>query len=490
MKKITFLILITTLASCQKKEMTQNSNNDMDVNLIKKHLKLQERIELSENDTDLSHVYSLTDVDIELGGQVIAKGLKNNGNSFLEYSEFQEKIKEIFEENRDASHSKKIEHKNFIVYLINPNNEQNIEKTEFDYTYDHLFVFPKYRVFSDLPLLGDIVTVEGENISITIDDKIKYRNQFLFNNNRAAFTWLLFNDKEFLKNLLMVFGYDREDKINEIVLNDLFKSYESEIPISTEKLGKIFFVKDCTEKLKIREGLLKYVSDHTNKDDDRFIHALGNYLTYMFNEDVDSIFDEDLRQKFTLEEKVKIVAYVANIESPAFYKYKWIERPSSLEPQKAWNNAGTFLYNITAAHPEILKIIEKNNYYGLKALKEVIEGEDFEEEKPKKTPEDFSYSTESGVQYQNTLTTFFLIYDRPDFSSFSKEVLAKGNVEIVHQSLGWNFVKVNDMTGYLPTDEKREELQKEEKKKFSFLAEEEDMTPEKKKKGFWDNLFG
>ena len=46
----------------------------------------------------------------------------------------------------------------------------------------------------------------------------------------------------------------------------------------------------------------------------------------------------------------------------------------------AWHNAGTALYNITAAHPEILKIIEKNNYYGLNPLKEIMESVQFEEE--------------------------------------------------------------------------------------------------------------
>ncbi|KQT24179.1 hypothetical protein ASG22_09190 [Chryseobacterium sp. Leaf405] len=81
------------------------------------------------------------------------------------------------------------------------------------------------------------------------------------------------------------------------------------------------------------------------------------------------------------------------------------------------------------------------------------------------------------------------LYDRPDFSSFSKEILVKEEIEIVHQNLGWNFIKVNGITGYLPTEEKKEELLKEDKKKFSFLAEEEDIKPEKKK-GFWDNLFG
>ena len=89
----------------------------------------------------------------------------------------------------------------------------------------------------------------------------------------------------------------------------------------------------------------------------------------------------------------------------------------------------------------------------------------------------------------NNHSTSFLLYDRPDFSSFSREVLAKGEVEIVNQTSGWDFVKVNGITGYLATEELKKEQQEIEKKKHTFLADEDEAKP-KKKKGFWDSLFG
>jgi hypothetical protein len=45
----------------------------------------------------------------------------------------------------------------------------------------------------------------------------------------------------------------------------------------------------------------------------------------------------------------------------------------------------------------------------------------------------------------NSHSTSFLLYERPDFSSFSKEVLAKGDVEIIYQNSVWDFVKINDV---------------------------------------------
>lgn len=45
----------------------------------------------------------------------------------------------------------------------------------------------------------------------------------------------------------------------------------------------------------------------------------------------------------------------------------------------------------------------------------------------------------SGIS--NSHLTSFLLYDRPDFSSFSKEIAATNDIEIVHQKLGMGFCK-------------------------------------------------
>jgi hypothetical protein len=162
------------------------------------------------------------------------------------------------------------------------------------------------------------------------------------------------------------------------------------------------------------------------------------------------------------------------------------------ESSQAWRASASTLFYLQSKnamnHPEVLDIMKKVNYFGFDFLKKYIESGELQDEMPNNI--DGGEGLLDIEKEQKEKDKKLHLYDRPDFSSFSKEILAKGEIEIVHQNLGWNFVKVNDMTGYLPTDEKREELRKEEKKKFSFLAEEEDMTPEKKKKGFWNNLFG
>ena len=481
--------MAVSMFSCQKKKVevtSQVNDNKMNIELIKKHLKLQEHIELSENDTDTLHLYHLTDIDINLGGQIVSQGLKNTGYKFLSDDEFTSKTKDIFEANCDCRKTVSKEHNAFITYFVNPNYEDNIAKSEYDYTYDHIFAFRNFKVISILPLLGDIVDITDGSLKINLDQKTIARNKYLFNDSKADLAWLLFNDKEFLKTLLITFGYDKEPQINKMALEDLYKTYESAFPMSTEKLGEIFFVKNCQGKLQIREGLLKYVAENTTKDDDRFIYGIGYYLNYLFNEDTRNVFDEDLRKKFTLEEKAKIVAYVCNIESPSFYKFK------PMNSDKAWHNAGTKFYNITSAHPEILNIIMKNDFYGLKALKDAFESDEFINEKTNSglpSQEDLSQSVNLKIKKSLHL------HNHPTFESFSREILAKGEVEILHTTNGWDFVKIDGTTGYRPTEELIQETKEIEKQKNiqknqrSFLADEEDLKPQKEK-GFLGGLFG
>jgi len=82
-----------------------------------------------------------------------------------------------------------------------------------------------------------------------------------------------------------------------------------------------------------------------------------------------------------------------------------------------------------------------------------------------------------------------ILHDRPDFGSFSREIIAKKEIEITHTTSGWDFVKIDGVTGYLPTEEAIKEQKITEKIKHRFLADEQDIQP-KKGKGFWGDLFG
>ncbi|WP_344826095.1 SH3 domain-containing protein [Chryseobacterium ginsenosidimutans] len=308
-------------------------------------------------------------------------------------------------------------------------------------------------------------------------------------------------------------GYTGNDKFLEMIFNQILSSKNKNTALENLLVG---LTQNSTI---IPHGPFRY--DMLKKVEQLKPDLLAYILTDNF-------------EKYKLEpnEKNKALAYIFNSQINQEYNSKG----EYISAYGVYGQAQSYFNE----HPEYLTMLKKNNYFGFQKLKEYgdiiyepnpesftdengsfIQDPDgytnLREEKNSssevlqkiKSGEHIEVLDNSGDWWQvktkegktgyvhksrvksgnsNNHSTSFLLYDRPDFSSFSKEVLAKGEIEIVHQNLGWNFVKVNDMTGYLPTKEKKEELQKEEKKKFSFLADEEHIKPEKKK-GFWDNLF-
>lgn len=385
--KIAIFTVLLMLAGCSgdpKKYIRKNNDSinveiaekSIDIETIKSFIEKQKNVETEENEPE--QPYTLSKNDFDISRNIVATGLKNSGYKFISGEEFSKKLFDIFKITRNSD-CDMVSSANDQITLFG-NEMDGLKSTRTKNQYDlysdtqNLFIVPDEKFLTQTFLVKDLVKINGNAFNINLPQFIVARNKYLFNDSKADLTWLLLNDKEFIKRLVTDFGYDKEEKINQLVLEDLYKQYADPQHNITEKIGEIFFMKDCEGKLQIQQGLLNYVAQHTTKDNDRLIYALGNYLDYLFKEDKDDIFTESPATKFTVEEKAKIVAFVANIESPAFYKFK------PMNSSTAWHNAGTSLYNITAAHPEILKIIEKNNYYGLNPLKEIIEGVQFEEE--------------------------------------------------------------------------------------------------------------
>lgn len=390
MKNIIFLISISSSffscrESAQHKNIPQNysfQNTDTtntyitdmdDISLIKKHLELQKRLELSEDDTNLSHLYHMQDSDIEIAAEIIDKILKNNGYRNPTNEEFNNKVNTVFDLDNAEKCINVVEHKNFYTYLISQNNEAHLKETEYDYTYDHIFFIKNYNFITYLPLLGDIVKItKDDKVKINVDQKIISRNKYLFNGSKADLAYLIHNDQDFLKTLVTVFGYDKEPQINKLVM-DYYSQQEYN---KRETVGEIIFIKDCANKLKIAQDLLKYIDNNTNTKENTLLYALEAYGFALYDEDRNNVYKIDPSKKFTSEEKAKIVAYIANIAGPSFVKYSPYSYSAASErkgDENIWTHKGSFLYNLSVSHPEIIDIIEKNNYYELTHLKNVIE---------------------------------------------------------------------------------------------------------------------
>ena len=383
-KILFFCILILTLNSCKNK-LSNSTKNEVqttdgmsakEVEEIKKHIEDQKRIDSDEE--SFENPYKPMVRDLELASIVILQGLKNNGFKDISEEEFNQRIKYVFGiENLKSPHYKTHDESSYITLFGKQNKDyKELLKDEFENTTytTNLYLLKKEHIITELEYLNNLIAVSKDNTyKVTIDPYIINRNKYLFNNDTASLAWLLHNDQFFASRLLTDFGFDKEPKINKMVLDSVYQEHTRKNSIRGQFIASLFFIKDSNEKLWIRDGLLKFVEDNTTSTDNRFIYALGDFLSTLYDGDEYEVFDEDPSKKFSPLEKAKIVAYVANIENPAIKKYKTAN-------SEVWNNAGSNLYNISVSHPEIITLIEQNNYFGLPKMKGIIAA--LEEEAP------------------------------------------------------------------------------------------------------------
>ena len=132
-------------------------------------------------------------------------------------------------------------------------------------------------------------------------------------------------------------------------------------------VGEIIFVKNGEGILEIKEELLKWIADHTHANDNRMLDGLENYAYALFSNSNKDIFTHDPYHVFSVNEKRKIVAYIANTYIPLYYGLG----PANLA---IWP-AATILENRLVEDEGLADYLKKNNYFSLPALKHEMEWE-------------------------------------------------------------------------------------------------------------------
>lgn len=323
--------------------------------------------------------------DVSLCLKIKYLALLQRGFKPVPDSLFKKKVKEFYKiDLNDTQHTQCRyirEHDDFFTRLTPKglgDDEVAILNTELDNSrWNFFFYKDKKIIVFRLPILPETMRIneDGEfEFSYNMNDNDLHYNNFIFYGNRGSLVRLLNSGYSiFLEQLLFVFGYDKEPLINKMVLEEYYKIYTEEAAVAEARIGGFFFTKDCNNRLEIRRGLLDYVNEHTTATDNRFIYALGEYMDHMYFGDPDRIYypTEDPLKKFTALEKAEIVAHIASIENPAFWKYKD-------EPGNKWSNVATHLYNLSVSNPEVIDLIVKNNYFNIPNMKEVIENLEYE----------------------------------------------------------------------------------------------------------------
>ncbi len=469
MKKILSILIINLmLFSC-------NGQNNKEINNNMK----QAPYNISEEGEGLKFNYdSLSSKLIEHG----KKSLKNMNFKFPSNQVFHEKIKEIY--NWDIN-----EYSNKNIALNNS-------------------MFPYIAIKDENYILFQDSDIDSEFLVDQID--LYHYNNYIFNDNRASYNILRAKNSILLKDLVVLFGYNKDIELTKYVLNNFNFSDK----ISFHDL--LFSYNPENSKYQLRKGIMDDIENfiYNGKTEDfsyakegsgyisvsEVIQKIEDQKNNYINPDetIAYLYDKTLQVGITgyIQEKLDISPdYKIFLKKNNFFKLDRLKEYVEIIYQSSGEDEGdnnrfyiedkdgfTNLRKEKSSSSEVLQKIKSGEQV------EVLDNTgDWWQVKTKEGKT--GYVHKSRIKSSNNHSTSYKLYDRPDFQSYAQEVIIKGEIEYLHQVSGWDFVKVNGITGYLATEELKKEQQEIEKKKYTFLADEDEVK-NKKKKGFWDNLFG
>ena len=246
-----------------------------------------------------------------------------------------------------------------------------------NYFWKCLIYIPKYNYLMSVPpVIEDAVRIEGVTdegsdklykakvrhgklVLNLVDDNYFYENEFIFHDSKIAFQWLKKHDAEFLTNLLYNYGYDKNEDINRLVMNEMLSKYKEEKQVYI--FENTFACKKNTKhsSVEIREGLLKTILNRPVNNAHYFVW--GNLLQAYLSQFV--LMNEDKQPEwvsaFTKQERFQIVAYIS------YYLYQL-----GAKSGQDWTSVlGHELYYEGAFR----SYLEKNNYLNLPDYRKLCE---------------------------------------------------------------------------------------------------------------------
>ena len=235
------------------------------------------------------------------------------------------------------------------------------------YTFFNNTIFiPKDNLLLYAPVIDNVVELKGYlyedevpdsvfkkgRITYSLEKSIFYVNQFIFHDSKAALTWLMNNDRDFLRELFLKYGYDKSDIINKIMIDEVKE--EGELPIGKD-YKELFVSKAADGRLLIHQGLLQYMLKHADRKN-LYYCMLDEYLSSLLDLENVPEFDD-----LTKEERYKAGAYIGYYYGLMYEKC--IGTPCDNE------GFGYALYY----QKDFISYIKKNNYFHLKDFDKIIQ---------------------------------------------------------------------------------------------------------------------
>ena len=314
----------------------------------------------------------------DLAVRLICQELIRSGFKPLPSQEAYKRVYQIFGVDLNQ-HSKELIQDGFWKYADKGNSkERSIQKNimalkavpdgqTFGIFWDLQTFVPQYNCVILSPSLDQVVTIKGTvkgadgeeymdtekgKIVYSLDKSIFYRNQFIFHDSKAALTWLMNNDRDFLRELFLKYGYDKSDIINKMMIDEV--KGEEELPIGKE-YKELFVSKGADGRLLIHQGLLQYMLKHADRKN-LYYCMLDEYLSSLLDLENVPEFDD-----LTKEERYKAGAYIGYYYGLMYEKC--IGTPCDNE------GFGYALYY----QKDFISFIKKNNYFHLKDFDKIIQ---------------------------------------------------------------------------------------------------------------------
>ena len=237
------------------------------------------------------------------------------------------------------------------------------------YTFFNNTIFiPKDNLLLYAPVIDNVVELKGflyedevpdsvfkkGRITYSLEKSIFYVNQFIFHDSKAALTWLMNNDRNFLRELFLKYGYDKSDIINKMMIDEVKE--EGELPIGKD-YKELFVSKGADGRLLIHQGLLQYMLKHADRKN-LYYCMLDEYLSSLLDLENVPEFDD-----LTKEERYKAGAYIGYYYGLMYEKC--IGTPCDNE------GFGYALYY----QKDFISYIKKKNYFHLKDFDKIIQSQ-------------------------------------------------------------------------------------------------------------------
>ena len=235
------------------------------------------------------------------------------------------------------------------------------------YTFFNNTIFiPKDNLLLYAPVIDNVVELKGYlyedevpdsvfkkgRITYSLEKSIFYVNQFIFHDSKAALTWLMNNDRNFLRELFLKYGYDKSDIINKMMIDEVKE--EGELPIGKD-YKELFVSKAADGRLLIHQGLLQYMLKHADRKN-LYYCMLDEYLSYLLDLENEPEFDD-----LTKDERYKAGAYIGYYYGLMYEKC--IGTPCDNQ------GFGYALYY----QKNFISYIKKKNYFHLKDFDKIIQ---------------------------------------------------------------------------------------------------------------------